>query len=167
MTQDLELIRQKCIEANPEIATEYPSAAQKEEAREFLQENPYRDDYILAHMERFMNSQGEADDTSISLANEWDEMKSIDDAKIQKLYRPISLADVLLAMRNAAAEKGIHGLPNKYIGDYFVTVQGDFIHWKPDSDEQIEMGIANYSLRTDDLEKQSEETIKFLAELLK
>src|SRR5689334_16148147 len=146
--EQINFIREKCIAANPEIATEYPSPAQKEEARDFLRENPQRDDFVMSHMERFMNAQGEADDTSISLANEWDEMESIQRAKVQILYRPIRLADVLLAIGET---------------DWYVGRHGRFFKWSRNLGEMIGQPIS-WNLRADDLEKQSPETINFLAD---
>lgn len=74
--------------------------------------------------------------------------------------RPIRLADVLLSIRNTNE-------PSKYYSG--ITCLGNFTEdfgektvWRNEEKKPI-----SWNLRADDLEKQSEETISFLYELLK
>jgi hypothetical protein len=101
-TNKLDLIRQRCIEANPGI-------------RQCKK-------YALGSVEA------------------WD--------------RPIRLADVLLAMPKDALDYSMGGVEDKQY-----VFQADR---NPDDD----LRIAYWNLREDDLSKQSEQTLTFLAELL-
>ena len=116
---NLELIRQKCIEANPEI-----ESAKRKLVR------AYDDEHLDSERIYYQNV---------------------------KVSRPIRLVDVLLAI-------------DKFHGNMFVDEVGCFV--KPKRKEfTYNYVIKNdrnikWNLHQDDLSKQSEETIKFIAELL-
>lgn len=76
--------------------------------------------------------------------------------EVTVIGRPIRLADVLLAVGEAAREVS-----------YFVDSDGNFHEWFAPKGRLDLRTIAHWNLREDDLSKQSEETIEFLASLLK
>lgn len=78
-------------------------------------------------------------------------------SEVQILGRPIRLADVLLAVDKLLYIEIEGG--RTHPENMFVNCKGDFI---------LETGLilGRWNLREDDLSKQSEETLKFLAELL-
>lgn len=87
------------------------------------------------------------------------EVKSTDKYKI--LGRPIRLADVLLAINQANDTNQYSGIGNN---GHFTTDFGEKTAWSGDGNNQK---AIMWNLRADDLEKQSEEMIEFLYQLLK
>lgn len=74
-------------------------------------------------------------------------------------YRPIRLADVLLAVRETNQS-------------WYVRNDGVFFEWEKftdggDGHHGVKSSYIVWNLRTDDLEQQSPETLAFLANLLK
>ena len=141
---NLELIRQKCIETNPEIMelkfgceVQYRNSEERVTAIGKEYQNPELPGCLFV---------------PVGYPKGTDEFKARGNPEIRTLHilgRPIRLADVLLAMQ-AQAEKD---LANRQIPLPRPALFGK---------------VANqWNLKADDLSKQSEETINFIAELLK
>jgi hypothetical protein len=130
----INIIRGKCIEANPEIlALKFGCEVIGPKGEIYTSTSfPDPDGAIFADNLK--------DETATLLsASEYDTI----------LGRPIRLADVLLALEKASDER--HSIRAEKDGWFFAIAQNV---------------IGMYNLQTDDLREQSEETIKFLYELL-
>jgi hypothetical protein len=132
MTKDRQIafIREKCIEANPDI------------------ENPELRKGFLCLVSDKRTSTGERYITSYDVAIHDDSLEPL------QAFRPIRLADVLLAIPNQYGQK----LSTGYIS-------GDRINVSLEADT-LDV-VAYWNLRKDDLTEQSDECINFLYELLK
>ncbi len=91
-----EELKNKIVERVPEIDITPEEKVSKEEASEFLKENPIQEKYMIKNLRRFMNGEM-PDDNSVELYSEWDEMYRIAHKKSDKEYRSITLEDVLRA----------------------------------------------------------------------
>jgi hypothetical protein len=144
MNTNLSLIRQKCIEANPEIGKERKLVLE-------LIGGVEGDCVSLGDpvLETGFRIAGPKPWGGGSVKRQWtvfehDIVEAMREPGSERLYparRPIRLADVLLAMFEGDAEER--------------------------ADELIHGSVKVWNLRKDDLNEQSEETITFLAELLK
>jgi hypothetical protein len=144
--QNLELIRQKCIEANPEIVELKFGCVVKNERHGWIQRVASDEShpvYENDESEKVVYWAISLDSATMRLGNE--------DWKI--IGRPIRLADVLLAIEKSKLYRSAELL---FEGDGIVSLRVG----------QYESSCA-YDLRKDDLNSQSEETIDFFANLLR
>lgn len=147
MTKQLQLIREKCIAANPEVVkVDVGCEVIVGDLRHTIYEVS-REGVYAAYLNRPFPSDLEANDF-------YDCEFSGETKDLQIIGRPIRLADVLLAAE-AKTDYGDRDL-KVYLHYSFHEV---VIQWG-----RIDI---RWVLRSDDLEKQSEETINFLYELLK
>lgn len=139
MNPKLQLIREKCIAANPDLQ-ESMTECNKCGGRGFFEGHDSDDTHG-----------GTGECLSCPIKTQCPECRGE-----RFIVRPIHLADVLLLL-----------------GDAFngsVGINGETFVWKVTEGEWREDQPQHYypwNLRADDLEKQSEETINFLYELLK
>ncbi len=162
ISDKLQHIREKCIAANPAIV-ELKFGCQVE----LRDEDFTRTTYIggVGKCTKHKKSSTCNEDCNIESAlwlavveddpkelyepKEWTIEKSSTDL-YEILGRPIRLADVLLALGET---------------DWHIGQHGRFFKWSRSLEEMIGQPVS-WTLRVDDLEKQSEETINFLYELL-
>jgi hypothetical protein len=153
---NLELIRKKCIEANPEIVE--------------LKEGCLVDMKGLSHtifgkdagkFMAYLNRPFRED----LLANDFYDCEFPEGADgVTVIGRPIGLADVLLTIFSNETWKKTKKIPCILdSGRFYLITEGI----EPPEDTKLEdAGHITWNLRKDDLNEQSEETISFLASLL-
>lgn len=152
--ENLEIVRQACIKANPAIM-------ELGFGCKFISENG--SEYTILHAPE--NTPFRL--TAVILEEPNNEMDFRKDGKFEILGRPIRLADVLLAMGKNKIDVGCSS-----------SFKGDYLHMFPQGNSKKEEPIANthisvdtrqaqWNLLKDDLRDQFEETITFLAGLFK
>lgn len=81
--------------------------------------------------------------------------------EIERVYREVRLADVLLAIQE---ESGAHALPSEEDGGSTESMKYNAQVWR---DRRWSETLYGWNLRRDDLTEQSDECIDFLYQLLK
>lgn len=146
---NLDLIRQKCIEANPEIMElKFGCTVLHNDGETLL-------------VVRWNTSNDSLDTVAIGTASPF-ESYNLYPSEYTVLGRPIRLADCLLAIHEAIidgqeVEKNTRMNLDVNTSGLFT---GNFFDWENDQ-------VYFWNLRLDDLTQQSENTITFLADLLK
>lgn len=135
----IHLIREKSIAANPEIVEEKLGCRIWQDGKV----------YVLAIP---VEEQGEIE--PMGKDSEGEDIWYMPGTRV--LGRPIRLADVLLVI----GSRGVDAMPDVLVSDTGLIVTHN-------ADRKLNNKGLHWNLRADDLEKQSEETINFLYELLK
>jgi hypothetical protein len=151
--QQLNFIREKCIAANPEIVELKFGCGITWSYDHYLNSVAKTRVTKNGFIVDFANMPGPS---PLLVRLERDKtIKRLHPDEVQVLGRPIRLADVLLTIPK-----------NKSAKAQSVSMNGDFFDFDEDMKDYNVVG-SPWNLRADDLEKQSEETINFIYELLK
>lgn len=145
-TDHIAAIRTACIKANPEITSMKFACEVRVLEDQHFHYYMYRAPFVATVVEYGVEYLGQRDETWSMYAVKNHDIIHLAITKYEVIGRPIRLADVLLAI-----EERVNTFMNF-----------DFIGNWPDAQELV----CKWSLRTDDLEQQSDEMVAFVASLL-